>query len=193
MLIHICGRARHRYTHNCHVTTYTIPSNFSPRITDDFHSLSDVSWYAAAYLITTTSFQPTWGKLYQNFSVNSIFISVITTFLIGSVISGVAGNSVIFIIGRAIAGIGGGGIFSGSLTIVALIIPLHRRPAFIGALTGIFGVILQSPVIRLLILRFQVSLVRYSAVYLQIKPPGDGVSLLTSPLVFSRLSQSRYF
>src|SRR5947207_14654911 len=119
---------------------------------DDFHTLSDVSWYAATYLLTTTSFQPTWGKVYQNFSVKSVFILVITTFLIGSLTSGVARSSTVFIVWRGIAGIGGGGIFSGSLTIVALTVPLHQRPAFIGGLTGMFGVVLQ--LFAVLMLRF---------------------------------------
>lgn len=141
MFVHISGLVRHEYPHNGIVTTQELLSNSSPRITDDFHSLSNVTWYVATYLLTTTSFQPTWGKVYQNFSVKSVFILVIAIFLIGSLTSGVARSSTVFIVGRGIAGIGGGGIFSGSLTIIALIVPLHRRPAFIGGLSSMFGVV----------------------------------------------------
>ena len=72
--------------------------------------------------------------------MKSVFIFVMMLFLIGSFICAAAPNSKIFIIGRAIAGVGSGGIFSGCLTIIAYVIPLHRRPTFTGALTTLFGV-----------------------------------------------------
>lgn len=66
---------------------------------------------------------------------------VMSFVLIGSLICATAANTTIFIIGRAIAGVGAGGVFSGSLTITAYIVPLYRRPKINGALTSLFGVI----------------------------------------------------
>ena len=58
----------------------------------------------------------------------------------GSLLCGVAPNSISFIIGRAIAGLASGGIFSGSITIMAHSVPLRRRAVFEGALGSTFGV-----------------------------------------------------
>lgn len=93
------------------------------------------------YLLTSTTFQPTWGKIYQNFAVKRVFVLVVSIFMSGSLICAVAQNSPTFIAGRAIAGIGSGGVFSGGLTIIAHTVPLHRRPSFSGGLSALFGVV----------------------------------------------------
>ena len=136
-----CARSDNHF--NCNV----IPrvgnlANFSPKITDDFKSLTDVSWYASVYLLTATAFQPTFGKVYQIFNVKGTYIFVMSLFMLGSLISAVAGNSLTFIIGRAIAGLGVGGAFSGGLTIIAYSVPLNRQAAFTGALGALFRVYL---------------------------------------------------
>jgi len=51
--------------------------------------------------------------------VKGTFLAAIGIFELGSVICGAAPSSKVLIVGRAIAGIGVGGIFSGSLVIVA--------------------------------------------------------------------------
>lgn len=61
-------------------------------------------------------------------------------FSFGSLICAVAPNSLIFILGRSIAGLGAGGQFAGGLTIIAHSVPLHRRAAYVGALSAVFGV-----------------------------------------------------
>ena len=38
-----------------------------PRITSDFHSLSDVGWYGSAYMLASCSLQPLTGKIYAHF------------------------------------------------------------------------------------------------------------------------------
>ena len=113
-------------------------------MTNDFHSLSDVSWYGAVYLLTATAFQPTWGKTYQIFNLKGTYLLCMGLFLLGSLISAVAPTSVAFIIGRAVAGVGCGGLFSGNLTIIAYAVPLRRRAAFTGALGAMFGVKLDT-------------------------------------------------
>ena len=109
---------------------------------------------------------------------------VMSFVLIGSLICATATNTTIFIIGRAIAGVGAGGVFSGSLTITAYIVPLYRRPKFNGALTSLFGVIQSyAPFADY---RLQISWVQYLVGCLLIESPGDGASILTSPSVRSR-------
>jgi len=78
--------------------------------------------------------------MYQIFNLKGIYMLVMGLFLLGSLISAVAPNSVAFIFGRAIAGLGSGGLFSGNLTVLAYSVPLRRRATFTGALGATFGV-----------------------------------------------------
>ncbi|KAJ0350789.1 hypothetical protein KNSL1_003701 [Colletotrichum chrysophilum] len=105
----------------------TIITTAIPRITDGFHSLNDVSWYASAYLITSCATQLLWGRIFTFYSTKAIYLIAIFLFELGSLLCGVAPNSVAFIIGRAIAGAGSAGIYSGSTILITSITPLHSR------------------------------------------------------------------
>jgi len=118
----------------------TIIATAIPRITDRFNSVSDIGWYGSAYFLTTTSLQPTFGRIYKTFSVKTTFLVAIGMFELGSLICGAAPTSVALIIGRAIAGIGVGGIFSGAMVILAYSLPLQKRPIAFGFLGGMWGI-----------------------------------------------------
>ncbi|KAK4096469.1 MFS general substrate transporter [Parathielavia hyrcaniae] len=110
-----------------------------PKITDDFKSLADVGWYASSYLLTTAALQLLFGRFYTFFSIKYVYLIAIFLFEVGSLICGVAQNSVTLIMGRAIAGVGAAGIFSGALTILAYSVPLAKRPIYTGAIGSMYG------------------------------------------------------
>lgn len=68
----------------------TILATAIPRITDQFHSLADVGWYASAFFMTVSSSQSVWGKIYKYFDLKTMFLVTITIFEIRSLISGKA-------------------------------------------------------------------------------------------------------
>ncbi|KAI0399016.1 MFS general substrate transporter [Xylaria palmicola] len=111
-----------------------------PAITDAFHSLSDVGWYGSAYLLTTAALQLLFGKLYTFLSIKWVYLTAIFIFEVGSLICGVAQNSVTLIIGRAVAGLGSAGLFSGALLILAHSVPLPKRPLYTGLIGSVYGV-----------------------------------------------------
>ncbi|KAI0891891.1 MFS general substrate transporter [Annulohypoxylon nitens] len=110
-----------------------------PKITDEFHSVTDVGWYGSAYLLTNCAFQLFFGKLYVIYNPKFVFLASIFIFEIGSAVCGAAPTSVALIIGRAIAGVGSAGIFSGSITVMVYSVPLHRRPFYQGLFGAVFG------------------------------------------------------
>ncbi|KAI0127436.1 major facilitator superfamily domain-containing protein [Xylariales sp. AK1849] len=116
----------------------SIISTAVPRITSDFHSLDDVGWYAAAYQLTSASFQPLSGKFYTYFSTKWTFILFVLLFEVGSLVCGIASSSDMFIGGRAIAGIGGSGIINGGLTMISAAVPTEKRALFTSIMMG-FG------------------------------------------------------
>jgi len=111
-----------------------------PKITDQFHSLGDVGWYGSAYLLTTAALQLLFGKFYSFFSIKWVYLVAIGLFELGSLICGVANNSVTLIIGRAVAGLGSAGVFSGALIILAYSVPLERRPMYTGMVGSMYGI-----------------------------------------------------
>ena len=58
----------------------TIIATAIPRITTQFHSLDDVGWYGSSYLLTTTSLQPSFGKVYAYFDVKWVYLSALIIF-----------------------------------------------------------------------------------------------------------------
>lgn len=90
----------------------TIIATAIPKITDEFHSLSDVAWYGSAYFVTVGGFQPTWGKVYRYFPLKITFTMAILVFELGSLICALAPTSEALIVGRAVGGLGAAGCTS---------------------------------------------------------------------------------
>ncbi|TAQ89109.1 hypothetical protein B7494_g2571 [Chlorociboria aeruginascens] len=105
----------------------TILGTAIPKITDDFHSISQVGWYASAYLLTTSAFQLIYGRIYTFYSPKWVLLVAIGIFELGSTVCGAAPNSDAFIIGRAI------GFYInlpiGALVVLILLFILHTPPS----------------------------------------------------------------
>lgn len=111
-----------------------------PNISTSFHALDDLGWYGSAYLICLTALQPSFGVTYKLFNLKRTYLCSVLLFEIGSVLSASAPNSLAFILGHAICGCGGPGILQGALYIVALSVPLEKRPLYLGVVVSSFGV-----------------------------------------------------
>ncbi|KAK7188624.1 hypothetical protein DPSP01_005584 [Paraphaeosphaeria sporulosa] len=110
-----------------------------PAISNDFQSFNDISWYESAYLLTFSALQLPIGKIYTFFPAKWAFITLIFIFEIGSIICAAAPNSTAFIIGRAIAGIGSAGNTTGANVILSDLLPLAKRPKYMGFIGATFG------------------------------------------------------
>lgn len=100
----------------------------TPAITTEFSSLSDVGWYASAYLLTMCSFQLPFGKLYSELSHKYVFLSALAIFEAGSAVSATAQSSLVLIIGRAVTGLGNAGVVSGCIIVSPLALPSLPSP-----------------------------------------------------------------
>lgn len=109
-------------------------------ITGEFLSVKDIGWYGAAYLLSTTALQPTYGSLYRMFSVKWTYLTAVFIFEVGSLLCALAPTSEAFIVGRAIAGMGTAGLFSGSVVILSYTLPLRKRPLAFGLIGAMWGI-----------------------------------------------------
>jgi MFS family permease len=80
--------------------------------------------------------QPTFGKIYTFFDIKIVFLCALLCFEVGSIICATARSSPVFILGRVIAGSSAAAIQGGGMMIIALSIPLHKVPLFLGSLTS---------------------------------------------------------
>ncbi|KAI0197883.1 MFS gliotoxin efflux transporter glia [Astrocystis sublimbata] len=118
----------------------TIVATAIPRITDEFHSIDDIGWYAAGFFITLGVFQSTWGKIYKHQDLKRTFLATIFFFELGSLVCAVSPNSIALIFGRAIAGVGGAGITGGVYIIIAYTVPAAQLATYIGSIGAVFSV-----------------------------------------------------
>ncbi|KAI5205377.1 putative major facilitator superfamily transporter [Aureobasidium subglaciale] len=115
--------------------------NSIPKITTEWpDALNDVGWIGSSYLLTTTSLQPSFGKIYTYFDVKWTYLSALIIFEVGSVICAAATSSTMLIVGRAVAGVGAAALFSGGMTIIGFIAPLRKRAIYIASLSSMFGI-----------------------------------------------------
>ncbi|KAI9330020.1 major facilitator superfamily domain-containing protein [Zopfochytrium polystomum] len=117
----------------------TIVATIFTRIGSDFERSNDVSWVATSYMLTTTAFQPLYGRLSDVFGRKPVLIFALTTFLIGSAFCGMAPSMPLFIFSRAFAGVGGGGILTTTSIIMTDLVPLRDRGRFQGYGNAVFG------------------------------------------------------
>ncbi|KAJ5181268.1 Major facilitator superfamily domain general substrate transporter [Penicillium cf. griseofulvum] len=151
----------------CMSLDITIITTTIPRITDEVDSLHDVSWYGSSFLLTTCATTLAFGKFYTLFSTKWVYLSALFLFEVGSLVCGATPTSLGLILGRCIAGVGAGGIFSGSLLMIAQTVPLHQRPIFtslLGSMYGIASVAGPPPRIIVLFVLSGVLLIAFAAV-----------------------------
>lgn len=110
-----------------------------PKITDEFGSLSDVGWYASAFLLAGSAPILLFGKIYTFYSPKWLLLGAMGLFEIGNVICGIARSSNTLIVGRAVAGLGSAGIVTGCVVGVQYVLPLQKRPMALGLFGAVFA------------------------------------------------------
>lgn len=120
-----------------------------PTIVGDLTGVGSYSWLVTGYLITVTVTIALYGRLSDIYGRGPVYSFAIVTFLIGSILSGFAGQIPILnqymsgmaqiTIFRAIQGIGGGGLLSMATIIVGDLFSPRERGKYISYVMVLFG------------------------------------------------------
>jgi len=110
-----------------------------PKIVNQFHGLSELSWVVTAYLLSSTITIPISGKLSDIFGRRKMLLTGILIFVIGSMFTGLSWNMTSLIIFRAIQGIGGGILFSSAFAVIGDLFTPAERPKWQGIIGAVWG------------------------------------------------------
>lgn len=90
----------------------TITASTYALISSEFHAANTASWLTTSYLITSTAFQPLYGRFSDIFGRRVCFFTSTIMFMLGCVGCGLAKDIIFLNAMRALAGIGGGGLMT---------------------------------------------------------------------------------
>ncbi|KAB8297696.1 hypothetical protein EYC80_001503 [Monilinia laxa] len=118
----------------------TIMVSSHPVITSYFHSSNSASWLSTAFLLTSTSFQPVFGRLSDAVGRKPPYLFSMVLFLISTIWCALAQSMTSFIIARAVCGLGAGGVMSMGSIITSDLIPIEIRGAYQSYMNIVFGI-----------------------------------------------------
>ena len=111
-----------------------------PRIVADLGGMAHLSWLVTAYVLASTATMPLYGKLADQYGRRPMIFTALLTFLLGSVLCGLAQNMTELILFRAIQGLGAGGFMPLAQIIIGDIVPPAERGKRQGMVPIVFAV-----------------------------------------------------
>lgn len=104
-----------------------IISTALPTIASSFNAGAIASWVPSAFFLTSTTFQPLWGRFSDIFGRKVMLCAALSIFIVGNFASGFARTIQELIVCRGIAGAGGGALVSLSQIVIADVVSLRDR------------------------------------------------------------------
>lgn len=117
----------------------TITASTYAVIGSDFNAANTISWVTTSYLITSTAFQPLYGRFSDILGRRAMFFTATVTFLFGCLGCGLAPNILFLNLMRGLTGLGGGGLITMATIINSDIIPLKNRGMYQAVQNGLHG------------------------------------------------------
>jgi EmrB/QacA subfamily drug resistance transporter len=118
----------------------TIISPALPTITGELGGLQHLAWVTTAYILGSTVSVPLWGKLGDVLPRKAVFMTSISIFLIGSMLSGLAQSMDQLIAFRALQGVGAGDLMTGVMASMAVLVPPRDRGKYSGYFMAVMPV-----------------------------------------------------
>ncbi|MBW8826858.1 MAG: MFS transporter [Acidobacteria bacterium] len=105
-----------------------------PSIVGDLGGLNHISWVVTAYLLSSTTSAPIYGKLSDLYGRKRLYQLAIAIFVVGSIASGLSRDIVELIAARAVQGMGAGGLMVLSMSIIGDIVSPRQRGRYQGVM-----------------------------------------------------------
>ncbi|WVO13016.1 hypothetical protein L204_100625 [Cryptococcus depauperatus] len=119
----------------CSLLDQTIVTTALPTLGQVFNRADISFWVGTAYLLTSTTAQPIYGRISDIFGRKITLLACLCIFLMGSLACSLAQSMIQLIVFRAIQGLGGGGILTLAMIIISDVVSLKDRGKYQG-ITG---------------------------------------------------------
>lgn len=110
-----------------------------PTAVGELGGVARYSWVFSAYLLTSTTTGPLFGKLSDLYGRKRIYQVAVFVFLLGSILCGVAETFGQLVLFRAVQGLGAGGVMPVAITITGDIYTLEERGRIQGVFSGMWA------------------------------------------------------
>ncbi|MBO9608032.1 MAG: multidrug efflux MFS transporter [Paenibacillaceae bacterium] len=118
----------------------TLMGNALPELMNSFGvSATTVQWLATAYLLVVGVLVPVTAVLQQWFTTRQMFLSAMSLFFVGTVISAMSPDFVVLLAGRIIQAIGTGMLLPLTMNVIMTIYPAEKR----GGAMGMLGLVVM--------------------------------------------------
>ncbi|KII90650.1 hypothetical protein PLICRDRAFT_107434 [Plicaturopsis crispa FD-325 SS-3] len=107
-----------------------------PTISSAFNAGAVSLWVPSAYMVTSTAFQPLYGRFSDIFGRKAALCLAMTLYMIGSLAAGFSRSIIQVIVFRGVAGAGGGGIVNLSQIVASDVVSLRDRGKYQGIIAG---------------------------------------------------------
>ncbi|MBU6497864.1 MAG: MFS transporter [Rhodospirillales bacterium] len=111
-----------------------------PAIAADLNGFDHLSWIISAYLITSTSAMPIYGKLSDIYGRRALLLPAIVVFVIASALCALSQTLFQLIAFRALQGLGGAGLMAMAQAAIADVVAPRERGRYQGYMAGTWGV-----------------------------------------------------
>jgi EmrB/QacA subfamily drug resistance transporter len=111
-----------------------------PAIAADLHGFGHLSWIVSAYLLTSTSATPIYGRLSDIYGRRALLLPAIVLFVIASVLCALAASLWQLIAFRALQGVGGAGLMAMAQAAIADVVAPRERGKYQAYMAGTWGV-----------------------------------------------------
>jgi EmrB/QacA subfamily drug resistance transporter len=111
-----------------------------PTVIAELGGMSRYSWIFSAYLLTSTTTVPMYGKLADLLGRRRVFTVGVALFLLGAALCGMAQTPTQLIAFRALQGLGAGGVMPVAVTLIGDIYTMKERGRMQGLFSGVWAV-----------------------------------------------------
>ncbi len=118
----------------------TVVATAMPTIVGQLGGLEHYSWVFSAYMLTSTTTVPLYGKLSDLYGRRKLYVAAMALFLLGSILSGQAQSMTQLILARGLQGVGAGGIMPLAFILIGEMFTLEQRARMQGFFSGVWGV-----------------------------------------------------
>lgn len=117
----------------------TVVGTALPTIVGELGGLPLYPWVFSAYLLTSTTTIPLYGRLADLYGRKRVLLTALVVFLLGSALCGMAQSMPQLVLFRAMQGLGAGGIIPVTLTILGDLFPIEQRARLQGLTSAVWG------------------------------------------------------